>query len=188
LSDEFSGIFDHLDPEDFTLTTSAVDEVSRENKGIDAFNAFVDEQLRAVRMAYKAAEGVINPIAILASPAKQRMFTPEADEDMGQYVKRLNREAKAMGATWVFISRKTLVGSRMVSPDQLRDVNDPDEVQKAIEDGLLVTGLIWFAERREGDERHRRHGVIESNANHQLKEPSEGSEEQALPLFDRILG
>jgi len=184
--DDLSGIFDHLSPDDFAIT-SAVDESARTNRGAAAFNSFVDEQLRAIRLAYTAAEGEINPIAILASPESQRLFKPDDDENMNEYVARLNREAKAMGATWVFISRKTLVASHMVDPDDVHDVNDEEAVADAIKKGLLKTGLVWFAERREGDERHRRHGVIEAGPNHQLGLPTEGSEGQPIPIFDRIL-
>lgn len=187
MSDELDGIFDDLKPEDFFLETSAIEEVSRTSKGAEMFSAFVDEQLRAIRLAYAASQGQVNPIAILANTERQRVFSPEDDENMGQYTSRLNREAKLMGATWVFISRKTLVAAHHVSPDQIHDTNDPEAVAQAIADGVLKTGLIWFSERRENGERHRRHGIIEALPNHNLGQPVEGDSSQAIPIFDRIL-
>lgn len=187
-NDEFTGIFDNLNPDDFTLETSAIDETSRENLGVEAFNAFVDEQLRALRISYAAADGeLISPVSILASPVLQRVFSAEDDENMGQYVARLHREAKRMGATWVFTSKQTLVGTALMLPDDMVDINDSKAVDKAIEEGRMEEGIFWYAERREGDERHNRQGIIRVVGN-KLGAMTEGPAQQQIPLMAQILG
>lgn len=185
MNDEYNGIFDHLNPDDFVRETSAVDEVPRVNVGVEKFNQFVDEQLRAVRFAYLASDGQINPIAVVASPTVQRMFAPDDDETLGQYLQRLHREANLIGARWLFISKQTLVGSQETPASQMKDVNDPESVG---DESALTEGVYWYAERREGDERHHRHGIIPELAGRNvLGEMTEGPQEQTVPMFAKIL-
>lgn len=186
MDDDFSGIFDHLTPEDFHLDTSAIQEVARENKGIEAFNEFVDEQIRSLQVSYVAAQGEVRPIAILASPTVQRVFTPDGDELLNDFVARLKRESRWIGATWFFFSKKTLVGRHLVESDRVHDTNDPEVVQKAIDEGRMQVGMFWHAERREGDERHHRSGIMLPEGNG-LGPSVEGPATQTVPLLADVL-
>lgn len=184
-NDDFTGIFDHLSPDDFNLETSAVDENPGVYRGPHAFSTFVDQQLRAVRLAFAAADGEINPVAVLVSPTVERVFAPDDDETLGQYLDRLSNEARTVGATWFFISKKTVAG--VFSSNEHPDVNSPEAMQAAIDEGTAKLNVLWYAERREGDERHHRHGLLEIVGN-KLGQMYEGPAEQGLTAFERVLG
>lgn len=189
-NDDLTNIFEHLTPEDFVTETTSMEDLERTNEGAESFNAFVDEQLRMLRTAYIAAEGSLNPIAIIASPTVQRIFAAEDDESLGQYVARVAREAKRIGAIWTFVSKKTLVASQEAEYDgsPQPDVNDPEEVQEAVATGAMVVGVMWYAERREGDDQHHRIGIMLDEHGRRLGKAIEGSEVQGVPLFAQILG
>ena len=190
-NDDITGIFDNLTPQDFLEAyqeSTAVDEMSRINQGVDAFNEFVEEQIRALKLSYTAAEGNIQPIAVLAGRTTQRIFVPDDDETMQQWINRMHREAKAINAIWTFVSKKTMVGTRQAEVnDDAPDVNDPEHVRSAVEAGDMTMGVFWYAERREGDERHHRHGILRGSET-RLTEALEGPTTQAIPLFAQILG
>lgn len=189
-NDDLTDIFEHLTPEDFVTETTSMEDLARANEGAEAFGAFVDEQLRMLRTAYIAAEGQLNPIAIIASPTVQRIFAAEDDESLGQYVARVAREAKRIGAIWTFISKKTLVASHETEYDgsPQPDVNDPEEVQAAVATGAMVLGVMWYAERREGNEHQHRIGIMLDEHGRRLGKSVEGSDVQGVPLFAQILG
>jgi hypothetical protein len=188
LSDEYEGIFDDATVADFLRETSAKLELAQTGHGVDAFNRFVDEQLRAVRMAWIAAETYMQPLAVIANGAQERVFIPDDDETMGQFVERMHREAVAMEATWAFVAKRTMVANLGAALDveQDIDVTDPEEWEKAVAAGIVRLGVVWYAERREGDERHHRHGQMQDEEG-TLGEMREGSRSQALPLFASIL-
>lgn len=190
MSDEFDGIFDHLTIEDFITSTTAVEEVLRSNQGLEAFTAFVEEQLRTVRTAWVASETWMQPIALLANHEKQRVFTPDDDESLGDFVNRLSREARSMEAIWSFVAKRTYVADLgMARTSELGDVSseaDPDAWERAVAEGVAELGVLWYAERNEGTERHHRHGqMVDSNG--RLGPLIEGSPNQTLDLFARIL-
>lgn len=189
--DEFTGIFDHLNPEDFDRATTAVLNNAGQrvrggtNQGKDAFDKFVDLNLTTVRTCYLAARGRINPICVLATPDTQYSFTPEDDETLDDYVARLNREAKRLGAGWVFISRVTLVATGV---DPTMDTTDPTLVQQMLDEGKMHQGVVWFAERLEKEVREHRHGLMKAEREDRLGDPLEGPPDQSFDLFSRILG
>lgn len=190
MSDEFDGIFDDLTIADFLNAGTAVEELEVQlERGVAGFNRFVDEQLRAVRTVYVASNGYLKPFIILASPTTQRTFVPlDEQETLGEFVARVHEEAVRMEALWSFVVKDTLVGTKDWDSDSRDiDVNDETEIQKAIEDGILTKGIVWYAERREGDERHHRHGTM-ADQDGRLGATSEGSPEQPIPLFASILG
>lgn len=188
--DKYAGVFDHLTPEDFNLdATTAISEIPRTNHGVDAFNSFTEEQLRAVHTAFMASEGHLQPIALLANETTQRAFTPDDEETVAEFIKRLNREAQRMRAVWTFYACKTLVSVEMVSPDDEQpDVNDPEEIAAAVERGQMQPGVLWYSERREGDEQHRRQGVMAEAGPGRLGPTQEASALQSIALLALILG
>lgn len=181
---EYDGVFDDLNPDDFARDTSARAEVSR----LNGFDAFVDEQIRAVRTAWIASETWMQPIALIANHEAQRIFIPDDDESLRQFVDRMHREAVAMGAIWTFVARRAMVASfGDTTEDHDVDLDDPDTWERAVAEGLVVLGVQWYAERREGGDRQQRHGQIHDE-NGTLGALREGAPNQRVPLFPEILG
>lgn len=176
-NDELSGIFDNITPADFAPF-----------KGRLAFDQFVTKNLEMTRMAWLAADGQINPVAVLATAEKSWAFAPTDDETLGEYVERVRGEAKKLGATWLYISRKTLVGTFKVDPSDAPDATNPEAIQEAIEKGLMSEGLFYYAERLEDGERDCRHGMMRAQDN-ELGELIEGNPyHQSVSFFANILG
>lgn len=187
---EYAGVFDDATMADFTRETSAKTEVLRKNMGHEAFTAFVDEQIRTIRTAWIASETYMQPIAIVANHEKQRIFTPDEDETLRQFIARMHREAVAMDAIWTFVAKRNMVASLGASsPDDEYsvDVSDPEQWQQAIADGLVRLGVVWYAERREDGNRERRHGQMQDEEG-TLGRLREGAPNQNMPLFTEILG
>jgi hypothetical protein len=185
LSDHLSGVFDHLDPADFDRTSSAVYEERRPRHPADEFDQFVQAQLTAVRYAFASADGDINPVASLASPTVERMFAPEDDELMRNYIDRLAREARTIGARWLFISKRTQVGTVITDEDVRSD--SPEAMRLAAEQGQTQEAVYWYAEQRQDTDVERRHGYLTIVGNH-LGELVEFPIDDAPNGFSRILG
>lgn len=186
--DELTGIFDDLTPEDFVRQTTAKIEThlpGDPNQGAEAFAKFVEHNIEVVRSSALAAGGNdINPVAVLANASTQWIFSPVEEENMGQYIQRLHDEAMALGATWVFISRQTMVAATpAVNPP---DTNDEGAIQRAMKEGMLQKGVIFFAQRHEGDEWEHRHGMMQSEGTG-LGPAVYGDDSQPVTFFARIL-
>jgi hypothetical protein len=181
--DEFTGIFDDLTPEDFELSTSAFADVHWDQEGGEkAFNEFVATQITTLRTTFSAAEGRIQSLAVLANPNRMRSFLPEDDENLGQYLERLGREAEKMRATWFFISRVTMVGSVTSVDPIMFDAGD----HQAESAPKVERGVIWFAARREYDGRGHRQGIMTAVGNH-LGKMIEGTPDQTFGIFEVVL-
>lgn len=187
--DEFNGIFNDATVADFIRPTSARSEIARTNQGAEAFNQFVEEQLRAVRTAWIAAETYMQPLAIVANRDSQRIFIPDDDETLRQFVHRMRREAQAMGAIWTFVAKRTMVACLGAPTSLLKDfdVSDPTVWGEAEAAGLLRLGVLWYAERREGQQQQKRHGQMQDEGG-TLGQLIEGASNQDVPLFNEILG
>lgn len=189
MNNEYEGIFEDATVADFMRKTSAKIDLARtDRQGLDAFNLFVDEQLRAVRMAWIAAETYMQPLVLLVNHHQQRVFTADDDETVGQFFDRMHREAVAMEATWLFVAKRTMVGylGSALDVEQDVDVTDPEEYERAVVAGIVRLGVMWYAERREGNERHHRHGQMQDEEG-TLGEMREGARNQAAPMFRSIL-
>lgn len=182
MTDEFTGIFDDLNPDDFTRATSAIAEMPR----TETFADFVDDQLRAVRFAFASASGQIDPLATLASRSTERVFSADDDESLGQYVQRLRREAQGIQAEWLFIFKKTIVGT-FARGDESTASDSAEAMQEALNDGTTMEAVYWYAEDHSGSEPARRHGFLTIVGNH-LGDMIEGDAEQTVNLFNGILG
>lgn len=188
MSDQYEGIFNNATMDDFIRDTSARLELANTGQGQEAFSKFVDEQLRAVRMAWIAAETYMQPLTVIANGKSERVFIPDDDETMGQFIERMHREALSMEASWAFVAKRTMVANlgSALDVDVDVDVTDPQEWEKAVAAGIVRLGVVWYAERREGDERHYRHGQMQDEEG-TLGQMSEGSQAQEIPLFASIL-
>lgn len=180
-NDDLDGIFDHLDPKDFNVTTTAFSErpLARPD---DRFETFLEDRLAGVREAFVAAQGELNSIATLANLSIERSFGPHRDEMLGDYINRLQREAELMQARWLFISIRTNVGSMLVTDERPR-VDDPKLLEKA---PLLTEAVYWYAERLDDDECPRKHGYFTIEGV-QLGQMTEGEISQPVGSYGRIL-
>lgn len=184
--DELTGIFDDLTPDDFIRTTTARIEThlpGSPNQGAEAFAKFVQHNVDTVRSSSIHANGNdINPVAVLANASTQWIFAPLPEENMGQYIQRLHDEAVNLNATWVFISRQTMVAAT----DEDVDTTDPESIQAALDRGLMKKGVIFFAQRHEGDEWEHRHGMMHLEDGG-LGPAVFGDPNQTVSYFARIL-
>lgn len=183
----FEGIFDDLTPEMFALETSAVLEVTGQFTGREAFDAAVDDQIRNVRSAFATSGGKVNPLAVLFNATTQRNFTPDRDENLGQFLERLQREARVMKAHWMFIAKESVF--QTYDHEEGEEVPDPSSknaLSRANAAGKgLRAGILWYAEYREGDG-GRRLGTMAATGN-RITETTEGDEEQRIAVFSLIL-
>lgn len=180
-----TGIFDHLNPDDFGHETSALDETRPPRK----FQTFVDNSLNALRVAFAASDGNLNPVAVLASSTVQRMFGPNDDESLADYIVRLANEARIIGAHWVFISTRTegaLVEVEYDGTTPLNGINNIDDMTAVQEQGLDEEMVYYYAVQVTNDEVTRRQGLLPITASNSLGEIREGAPEQPS-LFDAIL-
>jgi len=111
-------------------------------------------------------------ISVLHEKTKQRMFVPDYDETIRNFVDRLFREASQLQPTWAF--------SAIVAPHAVYDgdgdppavdMNDTEQIKAALDAGVLEIGIFWFSERNDEQGRSELSGVIEFN-------------EGGLPLID----
>jgi hypothetical protein len=187
--DEFTGIFDELTPEDFVRETSAritTHLPGSPNCGPEEFAKFVEHNIGVVRASSLASGGKdINPVAVLANASTQWIFAPTEEENMGEYIARLNHEAEQLAATWVFISRQTMVSARPGSED-MPDTSDEETIKEALAEGRLQSGVIFYAQRHEGDEWEHRHGMMYVEGDG-LGPAVYGDPNQQVRYFARIL-
>lgn len=174
--DDLTGIFDNLTPEDFLEPLK---------KGVVAFDAFVKEQIKGVRMAWLAAEGNINSVAIFADPSNEWTFTPTEDENLGEYVERLREAGKTLNATWFFISRKTQVGAIALDTKDIKSADDPDLVNSMTE--IMGEGIFYYAERLEDGVRDVRLGMMRADGNELGRVVEGNAQVQGVGIFHHIL-
>lgn len=178
MSDDFEvdGIFDNIKPDDFHRSTSARHVAVMDVR--PKLDAFVAQSLDGLRMCFLAADGQPNPVAVMYMKDKtKRMFSPDDDENLGQYINRLHREANQHGASAVFTSVLT-VGGLYEGDDE--GTIDSDEAVAKIEP---TPCLYWFAQMGTAV----RHGImaIEDGV---AGEVFEAPAEHASPLYRTILG
>lgn len=174
------GFFSHITPDDFARETSArhvalLDQVP--------FDDFVEASLESLRFAYHAADGNPNPVAVMVCPDGRRIFTPDDDETLGQYIDRLGREAKQHNAGRLFTAWLTEGGT--YEGDEY-DVDSPEAMAAAEASGAVQIVLYWFAQ----DGRRNpviRHGIMAIDSGN-TGPVHEGAAEHAAPVYKGILG
>lgn len=174
------GFFSHLSPADFDRDSSArhvavLDQVP--------FDDFVEANLESLRFAYHAADGNPNPVAIMMCLDGRRIFTPDDDETLGQYIDRLSREAKRHGAIRLFTAWLTEGGT--YEGDEAT-VDSPEALAAAEASGAMQIVLYWFAQ----DGRRNpaiRHGIMAIDSGN-TGPVHEAAGEHAAPVYRSILG
>lgn len=189
MTDHFDGIFDNATPEDFTSTTSALAEHPLELTG-EPYDQFIATQLAALRHAYAAADGAINPVAVLANNRAVRMFAPQDDEAIRDYCSRLSREAQRFGAVWLFIATKTRVGTVLVDADSGEAPNADNAEAMAVAESMGSTkeAVYWYSERRDRGATERRHGFLDIVTSDRLSDSVDGEIDQVVGPFAVIFG
>lgn len=169
------GFFDHLSPQDFVRETSArhvavVDE--------QPFDTFVDNSLEALRLAFHAADGMPNPVAVLISRDGRRIFAPDDDETLGQYIDRLSREAKKYKAHTLFTAWLTEGGT--YEGDTQHDVGSDEGIEQVTD---LQQVLYWYAQHK----RVIRHGIMTIEGG-DTRDVIEAPGQHAAHVYRQILG
>lgn len=183
MTDEFEGIFDDLSPEDFNRESSA--RSIKTVKKPKSFDDFVQHWLDATRLAFHAADGRMDPTAVMMDSNSRRIiFSPDDDETLGQYIDRLQREARTLGATWFFTTVLTQGGTYQT--DEGRIIGDPEALEEAREQDALKPCIYWYAERRDGANDEIRHGIIGIDAG-DTGEVFEAPSEHASPIYRKVL-
>lgn len=185
------GIFDHITMEDFITTTSAVGvcdlaTLDAQFMGAGAFDRFVSRQIETVRVSYAMAEGDINPVVILATVDTQYVFIIQGDETVGDFMERLRREATEIQATWTFIARKCMVGQADDGEDTDSVVGDEDVFRRAATRGRMKVGVLFYAQRKEGEETEHRQGYMHDDGEDNLGQVHMAIASQRTPLFDLL--
>lgn len=188
--DEFTDIFDHLTPEDFFIESSAISEDEGLYKGAASFDLHIEEAIRSVKVSLATSWGQMKPVAILSNEKTRRTFTPTEDETLGQFLERLQREARTLGARWFFFAKRHEL--RLYDEEEgveIVDAATDEAVETAIKQGKQAeTAIFWYAERREANETQVRQGVLHlSPAGDQVTHRSEGDERQQIGIFGLIL-
>lgn len=164
---EISSLFENLSVADFERATSAHKEVAyteaqkdKLNAGVANWNRFVDTLIVTSRTSCRQDE--FEPFAVLHNPEVRRHYTPDADETVIDYRRRLGREAAEMKATWFFTAM--MAPGRAYDPDEgtpeAVNPDDPAELADALDSGDLEVCICWYAEMRENGLVRRRAGII----------------------------
>lgn len=147
-------MFENIRPEDFFRDTSAVEIVTvparmkslRLNTSNVGYEKFVNDQMTQARIDAQQDEH-FTPRAVLANSDEWRIFHGEDDEVPADFARRLNREATAMNAHWMFIA--LISPARAILPGQTEpppiDPDDTDAIVAALRDGQLSYGICWTA-------------------------------------------
>lgn len=160
MSDPYAGIFDHLDPDDFAIESTAEISVNGSFIGPDAFESFVNDQVGGLRLAWATSGGVVRPMAMLCSPTVRQLFTMAEHESYREFLARLTREASTLRAQWMFFAFETTVCP--LPPGESIPADSPQA--RALADNMQPK-MVWYAEARYDDEAINRIGVMTIEGN-----------------------
>jgi len=129
--DGIAKAFSKIRPADFVRQTAHFYE---HTPGPETFDVFLNRHLYAVRYAFIAADGQINPVASLSDGRVERLFAARDDDSVATMFQRLTEQAKETGSTRFFFSRTVEA-----------IVNDETDI---------VRTVIWYAEDISSGEIH----------------------------------
>lgn len=186
--DEITEFFDKLTVADFLEDRTGAMRFSLSSLPAMDFDAFFTGSMHTLRLSYLAANGMINPIALLCNGTSMYAYRPASSENMGEYVKRLTAEARDIKAKWLFISRKSVVATERVDVESVPEIDSPEALSKARAAGGAAEGVVYYAECVEDNEKDIRFGMMQEEEGWQLTDPIAGNPaHQAYPLFANIL-
>ena len=149
--DDITEAFANISVEDFLRTTSAIktheyepDFAAQYGDGVNNWKGWTDMLVESCVSDLQNEE--FAAFAVLHNPRAQRFFKPDDDETAFDFANRLNREALDMEATWIFSAM--FVPGRTYSEDEVPpvvDADNRDELQRALEEGVLHMGICWFS-------------------------------------------
>ena len=177
-NDDFDGVFDNLSPNDFDRTSARHVAVLKPQ----TFKEFVTAGLETLRYAYHAADGLPNPVAVMVGPAGRRLYTPDDDENLGQYIARLGREARTHQVTRLFTAWLTEGGFCQGTADSQRAADSTEMLDSVRDAGAMQEVLYWYAQ----DGKEIQHGIMLVSED-QTGDVVGGASEHASPLYRSIL-
>ncbi len=191
MSDDFNGIFDDLNPSDFTVpdTTSAYDGP---RLAAATWEEWLSHNVHGVVLAHCSAqpdsdEGMTG-IAVLESVDAVRVFRPlDSREPLGEFIARLTAEAGLMGARRLFFAKPTHIGRVNRESAQSADVTDLANRAEAERTGQLQIGVLIYArELMPGGERTYLGAMLIDDDN-RIGRLSPAPAGQTLRMFDGVL-
>lgn len=175
MSDDMSGIFEHLTPQDFMRSSARHVAVWDQQ----SFEEFVNACLDMVRFAFHASDGSPDPVALLIGTDGRRLYAPDEDETLGQYLDRLSREAKEYGAHSLFTMWLTKGGT--YESDHFSRI-DSDENLAKVQGGLKPV-IYWYAQYGQAV-RHGIMTIVDGDTGDVFEAPAE----HAAPVYRAVLG
>lgn len=143
MKDELDGIFDGLTIEDFMRSPRG--DLTLRHSQPETFEEFCHRHTNMLQMIFTASEGEFSGMAILAQlgakPTLERLFLPQEEESVGNFVNRLTAEVKEMGANTLFYVMCTQVKVQYLTPDE---VSESDLAVDRMDNG--EEALMWYCE------------------------------------------
>lgn len=184
--DEISTAFANVKPEDFHRETSALtDQAAPSTTGEEPFHTFID-MLILISKNRVFTKSVFEPFAVMANTERQRLFAADQDETPEDWATRLQREARAMQATWLYVS--LLTPARHYIDQPLDTLDTPEAISAALDKGDVAISLCWAAFRREGEEFEQLAGMIPLTKDVQPGPSTEGAPADNNPFIKVLLG
>lgn len=182
MTDQFSGIFDELDPDTFHFAgTAVVDEPEDPELSMIAF---IERHHLMMRAEFAAANGYPNSVVWLASEDRLRGFHANDGELLPDLIKRVRREAVSFGASRLFYYQRTMIAT-LTPAVPVKTAPRYDDVPIDTPDALsapnMHDGILWYAEER-GEERIRVSGIFEVAGTGRLINTRVGSSQPILAL------
>lgn len=106
-TDDLTGVFDGLRPEDFLVGTTCVSSAAGDFRGEVALERFWVAQLELLERRHAAGTTLPSRLAVLASPTSSRTFHARPEEPVTVFLARVRREASRLAAHWLFFAHTT---------------------------------------------------------------------------------
>lgn len=195
--DDIEAAFAAIRPEDFFRATSArwttkyndlpATRRPRGVAGRSHFNDFVEGMLGISRSMSRHPTNHFHSFAIIHSPTEQRNFGIENDETVPDFARRLTRESHAMEGTWLFTAVMARGRSYIGEPQPAIDATNQDEIDQALEDGILLPAICWTAALREPGDSFDRGGMLYVDRLGSITSEVEGQLDPQINLFHTVL-
>lgn len=179
---EFRAFLETIVPAEFDCTSALL--VTQVDYATSGFEEFVNQKIELAERIFRDQNGEVDPLLWLATAREERMFEAYHDETNRDMFERMQREARSMSATMVFVAMI------LHAANEPLDINglDADEVRAAIDRGDLLRHYGWYAEHRPlGGEPDRRGGVWEIPTDGTRLGPRTDGMPVVAPLFHAVL-
>lgn len=176
--EEIAAFFDQLNPADFITepsTAIARGEEDFPHHGPDLFEQFM------LRYLSETDRDEAAHFAVLHSGDAWRRYEMN-DENLPEFMLRVAIEGKKMHAKWMFMA---VPGE--ASMGGMFDPNDPDDIQRVRDAGLLIDVTNWYAESTEPMNEDIRFGIVMDNEKGERQIIQSTNVDGVNPAFRRVL-